>query len=77
MRAKFERQLCGLDCANEALAVKFDSPDERAVKFEPVQKTGFAGLRSKNRVPYAVGTLGECRERLRFRSEVGLRSTEK
>lgn len=34
MRAKFERQLCGLDCANEALAVKFDSPDERAVKFE-------------------------------------------
>ena len=34
MRAKFERQLCGLGCANEALAVKFDSPDEMAVKFE-------------------------------------------
>nr|WP_315017631.1 hypothetical protein [uncultured Campylobacter sp.] len=33
------------------LAVKFDSPDERAVKFEPVQKTGFAGLRSKTGYP--------------------------
>ncbi|WP_314989892.1 hypothetical protein [uncultured Campylobacter sp.] len=47
MRVKFKQLLCGLDCANEALAVKFDSPDERAVKFEPVQKTGFANLRSK------------------------------
>ena len=34
MCVKFERLLCGLGCANEALAVKFDSLDEMAVKFE-------------------------------------------
>jgi len=67
------------------LVVKFDSLDERSVKFErkslnlspckrqalPVCEVNF------NRVPYAVGTLGGCRERLRFRSEVGLCSAEK
>ena len=86
MRAKFEWLLCGLKTARmRLLAVKFDSLDERAVKFErknlnlspckrpalPVCEVNF------NRVPYAVGTLGECRERLRFRSEVGFHSTEK
>ena len=34
MRVKFKRLLCRLSCSNEALAVKFDSPDEKAVKFE-------------------------------------------
>ena len=80
MCAKFERLLCGLGCANEAFTLKFDSPDEKAVKFErkslnlspckrpalPVCEVNF------NRVPYAVGTLGGCREYLYSRSQVGL-----
>ena len=41
------------------------------------RRSDFIRPRSKNRVPYAVGTSGGCREYLYSRSEVGLCSTEK